>query len=373
LPSGSLTSTWTKVSGPGTVTFANTHAVDSTAGFSTSGLYVLRLTASDGALSSFDDMTVTVILADIADGTDSVVLYDDATSRVFIRDVFETGSGFSSPAHSGVVTASDTVEAAYLGGPIDSVDDLLFYSSSSSRFNFASVSAPNASNRRFLDVFTDVTGSRGWTHVVTGDYNGDGTTDILFYRATDGLMRFYTTSASGSFTPLTPAMYGNVGWTHLVVGDYDRDGSDDVLWYRARDGLMRFYEVTDAGVFRAISPVYHGTRNWTTIPSGDYDGNGSDDLLFYRGDGLARFYEVDSSGTFRALGSVFYPSAGYAQIESAELTPATPGVDLVWYHASNDILLATRYNTNGVANLWNAQSTASEGDNLTIATGVFRR
>ena len=57
---GSVTTTWSKVSGPGTVAFGNSSAVDMTATFSTAGTYVLRLTAFDGLLSAFDEMTVTV-------------------------------------------------------------------------------------------------------------------------------------------------------------------------------------------------------------------------------------------------------------------------------------------------------------------------
>ncbi|HUP75158.1 MAG TPA: hypothetical protein VM282_19090, partial [Acidimicrobiales bacterium] len=60
LPSGSLTVGWSKVSGPGTVTFANATAASTTATFSDVGTYVLRLTASDGELTSSDDVTVTV-------------------------------------------------------------------------------------------------------------------------------------------------------------------------------------------------------------------------------------------------------------------------------------------------------------------------
>lgn len=64
LPAGStLTVTWSKVSGPGTVTFGNAHAARTTADFSAPGTYVLRLTASDGQLSSSADTTVTVSLA----------------------------------------------------------------------------------------------------------------------------------------------------------------------------------------------------------------------------------------------------------------------------------------------------------------------
>ena len=60
-PPGAVTTTWSRVSGPGTVTFGNPAAVDTTASFSAAGTYVLRLTANDGALTSFDEVTVTVL------------------------------------------------------------------------------------------------------------------------------------------------------------------------------------------------------------------------------------------------------------------------------------------------------------------------
>jgi PKD repeat protein len=62
LPQGSsLAITWSKVSGPGTVSFANPGAAQTTAGFSVAGTYVLRLSASDSALSATDEVTITVI------------------------------------------------------------------------------------------------------------------------------------------------------------------------------------------------------------------------------------------------------------------------------------------------------------------------
>ncbi len=60
LPTGALTTTWSQVSGPGGVTFGNPAARSTTATFSVAGTYVLRLTASDGALSSADELTMTV-------------------------------------------------------------------------------------------------------------------------------------------------------------------------------------------------------------------------------------------------------------------------------------------------------------------------
>ncbi|HET9315695.1 MAG TPA: FG-GAP-like repeat-containing protein, partial [Vicinamibacteria bacterium] len=64
LPEGStLTVAWSLVSGPGSVTFGNAAAAATTVTLSAPGAYVLRLTASDGALSASDDVTVTLVLA----------------------------------------------------------------------------------------------------------------------------------------------------------------------------------------------------------------------------------------------------------------------------------------------------------------------
>jgi PKD repeat protein len=70
LPSGNtLTRTWIKVSGPGTVTFFNGNLLNATATFSAAGSYTLRLTVSDGALSTSDDVIITVVAPQACGGT----------------------------------------------------------------------------------------------------------------------------------------------------------------------------------------------------------------------------------------------------------------------------------------------------------------
>ncbi|MCM3874547.1 MAG: peptidoglycan DD-metalloendopeptidase family protein [Pyrinomonadaceae bacterium] len=62
-PPGVLTPTWSKVSGPGIVTFTNANALSTTASFSIAGNYTLRLTANDSVLNTSDEMVVTVNVA----------------------------------------------------------------------------------------------------------------------------------------------------------------------------------------------------------------------------------------------------------------------------------------------------------------------
>ena len=97
-----LASNWTVISGPGTVTFADATAAQTTATFSAVGTYVLRLTANDSALSASDEATITVdpILGDFnddgrVDGLDFLVwqAHFPTTSGATRTDGDATGDG----------------------------------------------------------------------------------------------------------------------------------------------------------------------------------------------------------------------------------------------------------------------------------------
>ncbi len=63
LPAGPPSTSWSFVSGPGTVTFSDPSALGPTATFGAGGTYVLRLTADDGALSASDDVRIALTSA----------------------------------------------------------------------------------------------------------------------------------------------------------------------------------------------------------------------------------------------------------------------------------------------------------------------
>ncbi len=81
---GSVTSTWSKLSGPGIVTFANANATATSASFSVAGTYVLRLTASDTQLTATSDVTITVNAANqppiVSAGTNQTITLPSTAS-----------------------------------------------------------------------------------------------------------------------------------------------------------------------------------------------------------------------------------------------------------------------------------------------------
>ena len=112
LPTPALTTTWSRISGPGTVTFGNANAVDTTASFSVNGTYVLRLTADDGELTRSDDVAITV-------NPPPITITREAESGSLTAPMVVRSSGTASGGQYVEVPngAGDNLNDATFGGP----------------------------------------------------------------------------------------------------------------------------------------------------------------------------------------------------------------------------------------------------------------
>ena len=73
-----------------------------------------------------------------------------------------------------------------------------------------------------------------WKIVGTGDFNGDGTSDLVWQEQTQGwlavwLMDGATLLPNGSVS-LSPNQVSDTNWKIVGVGDYNRDGKPDLVW-----------------------------------------------------------------------------------------------------------------------------------------------
>lgn len=138
----------------------------------------------------------------------------------------------------------------------------------------------------------------GWD--IATSYNRSN--DVLLYR-TDGafqVKRFERDNDCSESVVNEPILSGNwtPGWTSIVQIDLNGDQRDEVLFYRKTDGLFRYYYVRDSGSIS--SPILAGdgyTTGWDSITAVDLDGDRQDEIFFYREDGLFRFYDIRPDGT----------------------------------------------------------------------------
>ncbi|MCG3154872.1 MAG: hypothetical protein DKINENOH_01468 [bacterium] len=83
--SGTLTYLWSVESGPGEVTFANPNALATTATFTKSGPYLLRLTANNGFFTASDDMVISVA-GRVTQGLQTLHVFKEGSGET-VRDI----------------------------------------------------------------------------------------------------------------------------------------------------------------------------------------------------------------------------------------------------------------------------------------------
>jgi hypothetical protein len=130
--------------------------------------------------------------------------------------------------------------------------------------------------------------------VVTGDFNGDGKTDVLFYYNGDGNLWLGLSSGSGLAWHQAGniAGFGNLldGKHRIVAGDFNGDGKTDLAFYYSGDGAwwlgvsdgnaLAWHQAASVKGFGDLLDANH------QLLSGDFNGDGKTDAAFYnQGDG----------------------------------------------------------------------------------------
>ena len=125
-----------------------------------------------------------------------------------------------------------------------------------------------------------------------GDFNGDGTTDLLWNRESNNAY-FVTLVDNG-----VPGEFHYVGGgnDHDVIitglGDFNSDETTDILWRRDSNGanFVTLIDHAGPGAFNYVG--WGGDIDISVIGVGDFDGNGTDDFISQResnGGGMGDF------------------------------------------------------------------------------------
>ncbi|MCA0435542.1 MAG: FG-GAP-like repeat-containing protein [Actinobacteria bacterium] len=195
-------------------------------------------------------------------------------------------------------------------------------------------------------------GGTGWQQfdvvTVAGDWNGDGTPDILARNRWNGDLWLYPGNGNGGFK--AASKIGN-GWgdmqTIVAPGDWNGDGLPDIIATNRTNWNMYFYSGNGKGGFaRAGIQIGNG---WGSIKSfagvGSWDGNGRPSLVavtfdgvgvVYTGTGKGGFYnQVNQPGDWSRFSVLTGVSNAYGDRKSGVLGVAADGTASFGTRASN--------------------------------------
>ena len=110
----------------------------------------------------------------------------------------------------------------------------------------------------------------------TGDFNGDGTTDLLG-ETSDGATTIYLVSG-GAVTTQQQLRAPGSGWHVAFVADFDNDGNSDILW-RSDSGATEMWLMNGSTIAQQATIMPPGSP-WRAVLTGDFDGDGRYDLVW---------------------------------------------------------------------------------------------
>lgn len=125
----------------------------------------------------------------------------------------------------------------------------------------------------------------GWQIAGTGDFNGDGRVDLL-WRSASGQVTDWLANQNGSFSGNSGAFLAQVdaSWKIAGTGDFNGDGFSDILW-RSDSGLITEWLGTSNGYLFGTNSVTQLDPSWKVAGTGDFNGDGFDDILLRNTDG----------------------------------------------------------------------------------------
>ena len=119
----------------------------------------------------------------------------------------------------------------------------------------------------------------GWLPTLTGDFNHDGTSDLLWFNASTNDTEVWSLSngkwSSSSDLGLHPA-----GWQPAGSGDFNHDGTSDLLWFNATTGDVEIWKISN-GKWAGSADLGSHPAGWQPAGIGDFNHDGTSDVLWY--------------------------------------------------------------------------------------------
>jgi hypothetical protein len=201
---------------------------------------------------------------------------------------------------------------------------------------------------------------------VPADFDGDGTSDVLFRNDASGDTWFEAIS-NGAFDSRNPIGGSDTNFEVVGTGDFFGIGTSDILFRNNSTGDT-WIEAISNGSFNGWNQIGGSDTHYSVVGVGDFFGNGTDDILFRNDSTGDTWFEAISNGSFN----------GWNQVGGSDTHYSVAGIGDFFGNGTDDILFRNNSTgdtwfeamSNGSSNGWN-QIGGSDTNYSVVGIGDF--
>jgi Ca2+-binding RTX toxin-like protein len=267
----------------------------------------------------------TFVYNNASEGGDTVVNFKTG------HDVFQLGSGFA--ALTGVPHQLDGNIAFEFGLTAHSAAPTILFDSTSGKLQWdADGNGGGASVVLATLTFStpalqkiELGNTDTYTVLGTGDFNNDGTSDVVWQNKTTGQMEIWY-MANGHV--VADDFYGNLsGYNMLATGNFNGTGASDIVWQSKSSGQAEIWYMSQGKVVADIN--YGNLSGYNLLGSGDINHDGTSDIIWQnKASGQMEIWSMGNNGGL--IADVSYGNlSAYNLIGTTDLNH-DGNTDLIW-------------------------------------------
>jgi hypothetical protein len=209
----------------------------------------------------------------------------------------------------------------------DGTSDILWFNPASNDANTWKMS--NGKWAASTDIGTH---PAGWQPAGVDDFNHDGTSDILWFNPVTRDIDLWKV-ANGQWAGSVDVGSHPAGWQPVGVGDFNHDGTSDVLWYNATSGDVDIWKISN-GQWAGSVDVGPHPFGWQPVGVGDFNHDGTSDVLWYNAtSGDVDIWKI-SNGQWAGSVDVGSHPLGWQPVGVGDFNHDGTS-DVLWYNATS--------------------------------------
>ena len=208
----------------------------------------------------------------------------------------------------------------------DGTSDLLWYNASSRDLDLWKIGGGKWAGS--VDIGSH---PAGYQPALSGDFNADGTSDVLWFNPSSGDVDVWKIG-NGQWAGSVDVGLHPAGYQPVASGDFNGDGTSDVLWYNPTTGNTDIWKLSNAQWAGSTTIGAH-PLGWQPVGAGDFDHNGTSDVLWYNPSTRDLELWKVSNGQWAGSVDIGAHPAGYAPAGIGDFNNDGTS-DVLWFNAT---------------------------------------